>query len=388
MFSFRVLATKGRARAGEFVTEHGVVKTPIYMPVGTRGTVKALSSEDVAQTQAQILLGNTYHLYLKPRLDVIREAGGLHEFMRWDRPILTDSGGFQVFSLGEQIVRKGGVRTTHISENGVEFTSIYDGSKHLFTPERAVEIQQVIGADIMMCFDQLSHDSASVEEVEEAVDRTTRWAERCVNTWENAQRKTAYGKYQSLFGIIQGGMVRALRERSAREISALPFDGIAVGGETVGYNMEGTVELMEWIESMLPKDKPRYAMGLGHDPQNIIDAVRAGFDMFDCVAPTRIARNGALYVGELVGDADPESWRFSSPYPNGRLQIGNATFTHDHAVIDQTCDCATCVAGYSRAYLRHLFYAKELAYYRLASIHNVRSMIRLCEQLRERMLRV
>jgi queuine tRNA-ribosyltransferase len=405
-FSFRLQKTRGNARAGEFTTAHGVVPTPIYMPVGTQASVKAMDSLDVEQTKSPIILANTYHLYLRPGTEELKRYGGLHNFMRWDKPILTDSGGFQVFSLGMQMETKNheellkkhadgkipniqSFNTVKINDEGVEFTSHWDGSKHFFSPEKAIEIQRQIGADIIMAFDECTPDKADLKYTEQALDRTHRWATQCFEYWEGKGRVSEYGKYQALFGIIQGAMHKDLRRKSAQHITNLDFDGIAVGGETIGYNMEGTVEVMEWLRDILPEDKPRYAMGLGRDPQNLIDAVEAGFDMFDCVAPTRMARNGALYHGELAEEDGPNGrhFIFKSDFDKGRLNIGNTEWVGDDRPIQEGCDCYTCKAGYSRGYLRHLFKMKELAYYRLSSIHNVRFMVRMTEQMRAALLR-
>lgn len=384
-FKFRLHNTKGHARAGEFSTPHGVVQTPIFMPVGTLATVKSLDTKDIEDTHAQIILANTYHLYLRPGMEILTSMGGVHKFMQWDKPMLTDSGGFQVFSLGKQLAQKGTegggqtLKPAKITDTGVEFTSHLDGKRHEFTPEKAVEIQRMIGADIIMAFDECTPDQADMTYTREALDRTHRWAKQCKEFWESKGRKSIYGTYQALFGIAQGAMHKDLRRESVQTIVDLDFDGIALGGETVGYNMKGTVELMDWVRDILPEDKPRYAMGLGRDPQDIVDAVLAGYDMFDCVAPTRLARNGTLYYGEIDFASTPI---FSSPFKKGRLQIGNAQFAFDDEVIQKDCDCYTCQSGYTRAYLRHLFKTDELTYYRLASIHNVRFMVRLTEQLR------
>lgn len=399
-FKFRLHNTKGHARAGEFSTPHGVVQTPIFMPVGTLATVKSLDTKDIEDTHAQIILSNTYHLYLRPGMEILTSMGGVHKFMQWDKPMLTDSGGFQVFSLGKQLEQKNKRSKTElipsvklnrtpsvkhkpsnkISDHGVEFTSHIDGTKHEFTPEKAIEIQRMIGADIIMAFDECTPDQADMAYTREALDRTHRWAKQCKEFWDSKGRKSIYGTYQALFGIAQGAMHKDLRRESVQTIVDLNFDGIALGGETVGYNMQGTVELMDWVRDILPEDKPRYAMGLGRDPQDIVDAVLAGYDMFDCVAPTRLARNGTLYCGEIDFASAPH---FTSPFKKGRLQIGNAQFAVDDEVIQKDCDCYTCQSGYTRAYLRHLFKTDELTYYRLASIHNVRFMVRLTEQLRE-----
>jgi tRNA-guanine transglycosylase len=399
-FQFQLTKTSANGRAGSFTTAHGIVQTPIFMPVGTQATDKSLDTQDIEELNAEIILANTYHLYLRPGMDVLKSQGGVHKFMGWEKPMLTDSGGFQVFSLGKQIEQKmisgelpssaakhGGPAQpfSRITDEGVEFTSHLDGSRHFFSPEGAIEIQRAIGADIIMAFDECTPDQADEKYTLEALDRTHRWAAQCKAYWDEQHHQSVYGTYQALFGIIQGAQHPELRKESAKVISALGFDGIAVGGETVGYNMAKTVEIMDWIREILPEDKPRYAMGLGRDPQNLLDAVQAGFDMFDCVAPTRLARNGALYVGEL----DQESGRlvFRSDSAKGRLQIGNHQYMKDSGVIQAGCDCATCSRGYTRAYLNHLYRSDELTYYRLASIHNVRFMVRLSQQIRNAILR-
>jgi queuine tRNA-ribosyltransferase len=381
-FTFTLEKTVGKARAGSFTTPHGTVQTPIFMPVGTQATVKALDAQDINSTGAQIILGNTYHLYLRPGHELVAQQGGVQQFMNWHKPMLTDSGGFQVFSLGQQAKDDFETMKVKIGEEGVEFTSHHDGSSHFFSPEKSIEIQRHLGADIIMAFDECTPDQATPEYAREALGRTHRWAQQCFNYWESKQRLSEQGKYQGLFGIVQGAMHPELRKESAEYISNIDFDGIAVGGETIGYNMQGTAEVMSWIESILPTNKPRYAMGLGRDPQDIIDAVLMGFDMFDCVGPTRLARNGALYHGHL----DAKDLTFNSQYAKGRLSIGKQEFAADSDLIQPDCDCYTCQQGYTRSYLHHLYKTKELSYYRLASIHNVRFMIRLTEQLRAAIL--
>jgi queuine tRNA-ribosyltransferase len=395
-FSFTLHNTKNKARAGEFHTPHGSVHTPIFMPVGTQASVKALDAQDVKNTGAEIMLANTYHLYLRPGEQVVSELGGVQKMMQWNKPVLTDSGGFQVFSLGEQLKTKtpfqkkaeagvgNDLTPAKITDEGVEFTSHLDGGKHFFTPKKAIQIQQALGSDIMMAFDECTPDTASYETTVRAAERTFTWAKQCIDQWEKKDRQTDQGTYQALFGIIQGAMHEELRKQCAAQITSLPFDGIAVGGETIGYNMAGTAQVMEWIESLLPKDKPRYAMGLGSNPQDIIDAIESGFDMFDCVAPTRLARNGALYNGTL-SSANGRSV-VDSEYSKCRLLISNKQFELDQSPIQDGCDCYTCSHGYTRAYLHHLYKTKELSYYRLASIHNVRFMIRLCEEYRKMIL--
>lgn len=361
---------------GKITTDSGVINTPVFMPVGTAATVKALDSKDIESTKAEIILANTYHLYLRPGDEHISKMGGVGEFMNWNKPMLTDSGGFQVFSLGQGNSDKSLVK---IDEEGVTFKSHLDGSIHRFTPEIAVNIQQNLGADIIMAFDECTPDKADEKYAKEALKRTHNWAEQSVLRWEKNGKVSAQGKSQALFGIIQGAMNKQLRRESAEFICSLPFSGIALGGETIGYNMEGTLEVIEWIRDLLPADKPIYTMGLGLDPENIVKAFFAGVDMADCVAPTRLARNGALYFGEIRGG------RFESEFEKGRLNINGSKFDGDKEVIMEGCDCYTCQCGYTRDYLRHLYRSKELSYYRLASIHNVRFMVRLAEQIREKL---
>lgn len=378
-FAFTLQKTRGVARAGVIQTPHGMVETPVFMPVGTQASVKALDMEDVAGLGAEIQLANTYHLYLRPGVETLEAVGGIHQFNTWQKPVLTDSGGFQVWSLG-QGSREGSNCLAKVSDEGVEFKSHLDGSTHFFTPERSIAIQQSIGADVIMAFDEAMSDTILFDVAEKSLARTTEWAKRCVTEWEKGGRRSTYGSYQALFGIIQGARYRQLREEAAASISQLPFDGIALGGETIGYNMPGTVEVMGWLESNLPINKPRYAMGLGRQPQDIIEAVLAGFDMFDCVGPTRLARNGALLVGKV--DFSKGTPVFASKYTQSRLNIGRQEFMSDVAPIDSTCGCHTCSQGYSRAYLHHLFRSKELSYYRLASIHNLWTMIETARVMR------
>lgn len=357
-------------------TDHGSVQTPVFMPVGTSATVKALDGQDIHGTKAEIVLANTYHLFLRPGEKIVSNMGGVAKFMNWDGPMLTDSGGFQVFSLG---LGAKGESLSKIDEKGVTFKSHLDGKMHRFTPEISMDIQRDLGADIIMAFDECTPDKAEKKYIREALDRTHRWAERSVKQWQKNGMKSAQGTNQALFGIIQGSMDKEMRKEAAEFITSLPFSGIALGGETVGYNMEGTLEVIDWIKHLLPRDKPIYTMGLGRDPQNIVEIIKAGIDMFDCVAPTRLARNGALYQGEIRGD------KFESEFSNGRLNIGNAQYIGDKDIIMEGCDCYTCQSGYTRGYLNHLYRSKELTYYRLASIHNVRFMVRLVEQMREKM---
>lgn len=380
-FSFRVLASKNRARAGLLRTPHGQVQTPVFMPVGTRASVRSLDSNDLDQAQAQIILANTYHLYLRPGADLVANAGGVQEFTKWRKPMLTDSGGFQVFSLGAQQQLKSGQNRVVINEEFVRFKSHLDGSQHQISPEKSILIQQQLGADIIMAFDECIADTASLHSMTNSVALTSRWAARCKQIWEQTKRYSHQGKYQALFGIVQGGVNLKLRQQSLQDLLSIGFDGYALGGETVGYNRVGTIQVMESLESHFPANQPRYAMGMGRDPEDVVVACLLGFDMFDCVGPTRLARNGAIYHGVL--DYQQGLPSFVSKFSQGRLAIGNAIYKTDNQVIQEGCDCTTCRYGYSRAYLHHLLKSKELSFYRLASIHNIRFMVRLAEQIRE-----
>ncbi|NLY85164.1 MAG: tRNA guanosine(34) transglycosylase Tgt [Tissierellia bacterium] len=336
-----------KARLGKLYTPHGVVETPIFMPVGTRATVKAMTPEEVRDLGAQIILSNTYHLYLRPGHELIKEAGGLHKFMNWHGPILTDSGGFQVFSLGN--LRK-------IKEEGVEFRSHIDGSKHFITPEKSIEIQNALGSDIIMCFDECTPYPCSYEYAKESMERTTRWAKRCKEYHKNWDR-------QGLFGIVQGSVFRDLREQSARDLVDLDFPGYAIGGLSVGEPMELMCEVLDYTTPLLPKNKPRYLMGVG-TPDYLFEAVIRGIDMADCVLPTRVARNGTVLTSR------------------GKLVIRNAKYSRDFSKLDPECDCYACT-NYSRAYIRHLFNVNEILGARLTTIHNLYFLIKLMENIRE-----
>ncbi|MBI9083757.1 MAG: tRNA guanosine(34) transglycosylase Tgt [Desulfobacterales bacterium] len=351
MINFEIISqsTETRARTGRFETAHGVIETPVFMPVGTLGTVKALSPEELYQCGAQIILGNTYHLYLRPGCEVVAQFSGLHDFMHWDGPILTDSGGFQVFSLAT--LRK-------ISEEGATFQSHIDGSSHLLTPEKSMEIQICLNSDIIMCLDQCIQYPASREETTEALALTSRWATRCRDFWqENA------GAANALFGIVQGGMYEDLRKRSAEELVALDLPGYALGGLSVGEPPPIMYDMAEFTLPLLPDNRPKYIMGVG-TPTDLVELVARGADMFDCVMPTRNARNGHLFTG------------------SGKINISNARFKSDTGPIDANCACYTC-RHYSRAYLRHLYMARELFAYRLNTIHNVHFYLDLMRRIRE-----
>ncbi len=352
MFSFEkiVACADTGARTGVMTMSRGVVNTPVFMPVGTLASVKSLSPHDLDECGAQIILANTYHLYLRPGCDVIDRFEGVHRFMAWDKPILTDSGGFQVFSLA---------KLSKISENGVSFQSHLDGSSHLLTPESAMDIQACLDADIRMCLDECIAYPADWETARTAMERTGRWAERCVNRW----RETGADGNSALFGIVQGGMYEDLRQQSAAGLTALDFSGYAVGGLSVGESVQTRLEVAGYTLPLLPADKPRYVMGVG-TPAELVELVALGADMFDCVMPTRNARNGQLFTAA------------------GTLNIRNACYLTDPSPIDETCGCYAC-RHFSRAYLRHLFMARELLAYRLATIHNVYYFVQLLKSIGE-----
>jgi queuine tRNA-ribosyltransferase len=345
---FQVLhrCTSGGARCGLIVTAHGTFETPIFMPVGTQGTVKALSPEDLLEVGVKIVLANTYHLFLRPGHEIIRKLGGLHRFMSWGGPILTDSGGFQIYSLAK-------LRT--LSEDGASFQSHVDGARHFIGPREAVAIQQALGADIIMAFDECAPFPAGHDYVADSVRLTTRWAGECLEARQ--------GNAQALFGIVQGGMYSDLREISAKELVSMGFDGYALGGLSVGEDRDTRRRVIEETVPLLPPDKPVYLMGVGK-PEDILDAVALGVDMFDCVMPTRNARNGSLFT------------------KNGSLVIRNACHADDDRPIDKDCRCYTC-ARFSRAYLRHLFMAGELLAYRLNTIHNLHYYMNFMEEIRD-----
>ena len=335
------------ARRGRIHTPHGTIETPVFMPVGTQATVKSLTPEELKEeVNAQIILSNTYHLYLRPGHEIVKQAGGLHKFMNWDRAILTDCGGFQVFSLSD--LRK-------ISEDGVEFKSHLDGSKHFFTPEKIMEIENALGADIIMAFDECVGYPATYEYTKQSMERTTRWAKRCKEAHKNTEN-------QSLFGIVQGGMYKELREISAKDLVELDFPGYAVGGLSVGEPLDLMKDILNFTTPLLPKNKPRYLMGVG-SPDYLIEAAISGIDMCDCVLPTRIARNGTAFTS------------------TGKVVVRNATYEKDFTPLDPECDCYAC-RNYTRAYIRHLIKAKEILGVRLLSIHNLKFLTKLMERVK------
>ena len=335
------------ARLGRLHTPHGTFETPMFMPVGTQATVKTMSPEELKEIGSGIILANTYHLYLRPGHEIVREAGGLHRFMNWNRGILTDSGGFQVFSLSP--LRK-------ITEEGVSFRSHISGEPLFLSPEKSIEVQNALGADIIMAFDECPPYPAEREYVQASLERTTRWAERCLKAHRRPQD-------QALFGIVQGGMYQDLREQSAKQLVAMDFPGYAVGGLSVGEPKELMYEILSHTTPLLPADKPRYLMGVG-SPDALIEGVIRGIDMFDCVLPTRIARNGTTMTSQ------------------GRLVVRNARYARDFTPLDPECDCYTC-RHYTRAYIRHLIKADETFGLRLTTYHNLYFLIRLMERIRE-----
>lgn len=339
--------SKTKARRGEITTPHGVIQTPVFMPVGTAAAVKAMRPEQVEELGAEIILSNTYHLYLRPGHEIVREAGGLHKFMNWNKPILTDSGGFQVFSLGD--LRK-------ITEEGVEFRSFIDGSKHMLTPEKSIEIQNALGSDIIMAFDECAPYPAGREYVKNSLERTTRWLKRCKEAHKDTER-------QALFGIMQGGMYPDLRKQSAEEITQFDLPGYAIGGLSVGEPKEEMCEILDYIDKWLPEDKPRYLMGVG-TPDYLFEGVERGVDMFDCVLPTRIARNGTAMTSR------------------GVVNIKNAKYERDFTPLDHECDCYTC-RNYSRAYLRHMFKSNEIMSSMLLSEHNLHFLVNTMKNMRK-----
>ncbi len=345
MFEFEVLASHGRARAGVFHTPHGDLETPVFAPVGTQATVKTLTPAQLDELGASLVLANTFHLYLRPGDELISSLGGLHEFMQWPHPLLTDSGGFQVFSLAQ---------TRKIDDDGVTFKSHIDGSIHRFTPEKSIQIQENLGADIIMAFDECS-DPNDHAYSKIAMERTHRWAERSL-----AARKR---DDQALFGIIQGGVNPDLRTSSSKFISSMPFPGIAIGGLSVGETKQEMHATLDLVTPLLPENKPRYLMGVG-TPEDLINGIARGIDIFDCVLPTRLARHNAA---------------FSS---GGRLNLMNAMYLRDTRPIDEACNCYTCQT-FTRAYLRHLIVAKELLAGTLLSIHNLHALIQLVKDIRE-----
>jgi queuine tRNA-ribosyltransferase len=371
---------QSKARVTIIRTPHGNISTPIFMPVGTHASVKAMDPDELRRTGAQIILANAYHLYLSPGTELIKKFGGLAAFMSWDGPTLTDSGGYQVsymWQSGKQKISNDS-STEHqagvisITDDGVTFISHLDSSQHIFTPEFSIEVQNMLGADIIMAFDQPTLDSATRADAEESVYRSIRWAQRSKAKWLQLEAEGQNGYPQLLFGIIQGGRYEDLRHESARAIVSLDLPGIAVGGETIGIVPELTAMALDTIQDLIPRDRPYYTMGLGGLPEGFFIAVDRGVDLFDNTSVTRMARTGILFFSPENGGTRANRFR---------LTVTKAIFREDLRPIDPGCDCYTCATGFSRAYIHHLFRAKEHLAYRLASIHNVRFMLRLSEAI-------
>ncbi|KYO63975.1 tRNA guanosine(34) transglycosylase Tgt [Thermovenabulum gondwanense] len=337
---------KTRARRGKIFTFHGEIDTPVFMPVGTQASVKTMAPHELEELGAKIILGNTYHLYLRPGHKLIEEAGGLHKFMNWRGSILTDSGGYQVFSLGE---------LREIREEGVTFRSHIDGSIHFISPEISIEIQNSLGADIIMCFDECIPYPSTYEYVKNSVERTTRWAQRCKKHHKKSE--------QALFGIVQGGLFEELRKKSAKDITDLDFEGYAVGGLSVGEPKQEMYKVLDYTVPLLPENKPRYLMGVG-SPDALFEGVIRGIDMFDCVLPTRIARHGTVFTKK------------------GKLVVRNAKYAKDFSPLDPECDCYVC-KNFSRAYIRHLLNAGEILGLRLTTYHNLHFLLKIMEEIRK-----
>ncbi|MTI61316.1 MAG: tRNA guanosine(34) transglycosylase Tgt [Firmicutes bacterium] len=347
-FSFELLHQEKEtaARMGKITTVHGEIETPIFMPVGTQATVKSMTPEELWEIRSQIILANTYHLYLRPGSKLIAEAGGLHEFMHWDGPILTDSGGFQVFSLSD---------LNEITEEGVYFRSHLDGSKHFISPEISMEIQRDLGSDIVMAFDECPPHPADYDYLVKSLEMTIRWAERCKKEMQDTE--------QALFGIVQGGVYRDLRKASVEALLDIGFSGYAIGGLSVGEKKEEMLEVLDFTVPVMPEDKPRYLMGVGA-PEDLLEGVKRGIDMFDCVLPTRIARHGAVFTS------------------HGRITVRNAEYARDFTPLDHECDCYVC-QNYTRGYIRHLIKRNEILGARLTTYHNLYFLINLMEEMRE-----
>jgi queuine tRNA-ribosyltransferase len=357
MFDYRLERTDGAARAGVFTTPHGDVATPAFMPVGTQGTVKGVAPDELDRMGATMVLANTYHLYLRPGHELVAELGGLHAFMRWSGPILTDSGGFQVFSLAA---------SNEVREDGVVFQSHIDGSRHVFTPESVMEIERTLGADVVMAFDQCPPGGCSEADARTATERTLRWLERCRRRFHELADERAVPA-QTLFPVLQGNVYDGLRREQARAFAEVgEWDGWAIGGLSVGEEKPDMWRTLELLDGEIPRDRPRYLMGVGY-PDDLLEAVARGCDLFDCVAPTRNARHGTAWTAE------------------GQVNVKAARFRSDRLPLDPGCDCPACV-GFDRAYIRHLFVANEMLGLRLVSLHNLRFLLRLAEQARGHIL--
>ncbi|MDO8686665.1 MAG: tRNA guanosine(34) transglycosylase Tgt [Candidatus Berkelbacteria bacterium] len=370
MFKILKKSKKTFARTGIISTSHGDIQTPVFMPCGTVGAVKGISAEELKEIGFEIILGNTYHLYLRPGEKLIKKHGGLQKFTNWNKPILTDSGGYQLFSLGNNFVdykSKDKKALAKATNRGVQFKSVIDGSSHLFTPEKVIDIQKDLGSDIMMVLDECTEYPATRERAEKSMQMTHVWAKRAVEYWRKGD--SPHGDCPQLFGIVQGSTFKDLRLESAKFISSLPFDGVAVGGVSVGEGKKHMYDVMKWLGPILPKDKPRYLMGVG-EPEDIIEAVKWGFDMFDCVLPTRLGRHGTVWITS-------EFKKFT------KIDLRKSQYRDDKNIIMKGCGCPACQNGYSRAYISHLIREKEMLGMRLASLHNLWIIQELINKIRK-----
>ena len=375
-FGFEIIAKdkKSKARVGRITTAHGIIETPSFVPVGTKASVRSLVPEDLESLRIQLIFGNTYHLHLQPGEDIVKDFGGLAKFMNWEGPTITDSGGFQVFSLGQatiKLTQEGEctqVKLVSIKDDGVTFRSHIDGSKHLFTPEISIEIQRKLGADLILAFDECAPHPSAYEYTKEAMERTHKWAIRSLAA---SKLKQYHPWQQALYGIVQGGIYKDLREESSKFISKLDFDGIAIGGVSVGESKKEMVDVLNWTIPLLPEDKPRHLLGIG-EVDDIFSAVESGIDTFDCVIPTRFGRYGIIFSGAPEGNIKNKF----------RVDVKKSVFAKDKGPLSRGCDCYVC-KNFTRGYVNHLFKAQELSAYRLASYHNVYFLINLVSKIRE-----
>jgi queuine tRNA-ribosyltransferase len=375
-FKFEIIKKekKSRARLGKITTAHGVIDTPAFVPVGTKASVRSLAPQDLKDLNVQIIFGNTYHLHLQPGEDIVKDFGGIAKFMNWNGPTITDSGGFQVFSLGEvsmKLAQEGDctpVKLVSIKDDGVAFRSHIDGSKHMFTPEKSIEIQKKLGADLILAFDECAPHPSTEEYTREAMERTHRWATRSL---EASKLKQYHPWQQALYGIVQGGIYKNLREESAKFIAKLGFDGIAIGGVSVGESKQEMRDVLEWTIPFLPENKPRHLLGIG-EVDDIFSAVENGIDTFDCVIPTRFGRYGIIFAGAPEGNLKNKF----------RIDLNKGIFANDQGPMCKNCECYVC-KNFTRGYIHHLFKANELSAYRLASYHNIYFLINLVKKIRE-----
>ncbi|MDO8621067.1 MAG: tRNA guanosine(34) transglycosylase Tgt [Candidatus Levybacteria bacterium] len=378
-FNFKIIEkdNKTMARAGRITTFHGIVNTPAFTPVGTKATVKGMTPLDLKEIGAEILFGNTYHLHLRPGEDTVRSFGGLGKFMGWDGQTITDSGGFQVFSLGQKKIKitedeeETEAKLVNIKEDGVEFRSHIDGSLHTFTPEKSIEIQKKLGADIMLAFDECAPYPSAKEYARAAMERTHNWAVRSLKAFKS---KDYYSWQQALYGIVQGGIYKDLRVESAKFISNLPFDGIAIGGVSVGESKKEMRDVLDWVSPFLPENKPRHLLGIG-EVDDIFEAIERGIDTFDCVIPTRFGRYGMVFISAPEGNLKNKF----------RIDIKKSVFAKDKGPLDKNCNCYAC-QNFTRGYINHLFRSSELLAYRLASYHNLYFIVNLVKKIREAIL--